>query len=49
MRVFENSALRKLLGSEREVTGYWRKLRDLYSYVVKSRRMRWVGIVARMW
>jgi hypothetical protein len=49
VRVFENSFLRKLLGPEREVTGYWRKLRDLYSYVVKSRRMRWVKIVVRMW
>ena len=41
-----------------EVTGEWRKLRneelsDLYSllnivWVVKSRRMRWAGHVARM-
>jgi len=51
--------LRRVFGSKRdEVTGEWRKLhneelRDLYSlpnivWVVKSRRMRWVGHVARM-
>jgi len=46
------------LGLRDEVTGEWRKLhneelRDLYSLpnivrVVKSRRMRWAGHVARM-
>ena len=51
--------LRRVFGSKRdEVTGEWRKLhneelRDLYSLpnivrVVKSKRMRWVGRVARM-
>jgi len=51
--------LRKVFGSERdEVTEEWRKLhneglRDLYYLpnilrVVKSRRMRWTGHVARM-
>ena len=51
--------LRKVFGSKRdEVTGQWRKLHneelnDLYSLpnivrVVKSRRMRWAGHVARM-
>jgi len=51
--------LRRVFGSKRdEVTGEWRKLhneelRDLYSLpyivrVVKSRRMRWAGHVARM-
>jgi hypothetical protein len=45
VRVFKSSVLRKLPGPEREITGYWRKLHDFYSYVVKSRRMRWVGIV----
>ena len=51
--------LRTLFGPKRdEVTGEWRKLhneelRDLYSLpnivrVVKSRRMRWAGHVARM-
>ena len=50
---------RRVFGSKRdEVTGEWRKLhneelRDLYSLpnigrVVKSRRKRWAGIVARM-
>src|SRR5215469_14153752 len=51
--------LRRVFGPKRdEVTGEWRKLhneelRDLYSLpnivrVVKSRRMRWAGHVARM-
>ena len=57
-RVFENMVLR-IFGSRRdEVTGEWRrlhneKLNDLYSssnivWVIKSRRMRWAGHVARM-
>ena len=51
--------LRRVFGPKRdEVTGEWRTLhnekhRDLYSLpnivrVVKSRRMRWAGHVARM-
>jgi len=59
LRMFENRVLRRVFGSKRdEVTGEWRKLhneelRDLYSLpnierVVKSRRMRWAGHVARM-
>ena len=59
LRVFENRVLRRVFGPKRdEVTGEWRKLRneelsDLYSLpnivrVVKSRRMRWAGRVARM-
>ena len=59
LRVFENRVLRRIFGPKREeVTGEWRKLqneelRDLYSLpnivrVVKSRRMRWAGHVARM-
>jgi len=59
LRVFESRVLRRVFGSKRdEVTGEWRKLyneelRDLYFLsnivrVVKSRRMRWVGHVARM-
>jgi len=57
--VFENRVLRRVFGSKRaEVTGEWRKLhneelRDVYSLpnivrVVKSRRMRWTGHMARM-
>ena len=59
LRVFENRVLKRLLGPTRDdVTGEWRKLHneelsDLYSLpnivrVVKSRRMRWTGHVARM-
>jgi len=59
LRVFENRVLRKVFGPKRDkVTGEWRKLHneelnDLYSLpnivrVVKSRRMRWAGHVARM-
>jgi hypothetical protein len=59
LRVFENRALRRVLGPKRdEVTAEWRKLHneelgDLYSLpnivrVVKTRRMRWAGHVARM-
>jgi hypothetical protein len=59
LRVFENRVLRRVFGPKRdEVTGEWRKLHneelnDLYSSpnivrVVKSRRMRWAGHVARM-
>jgi hypothetical protein len=57
--VFENRVLRRIFGPERdEVTGEWRKLqndelRDLYSSpsiirIIKSRRKRWAGHVARM-
>jgi len=57
--VLENRVLRRIFGPKREgVTGEWRKLRnvelnDLYSSpnilrVIKSRRMRWAGHVARM-
>jgi hypothetical protein len=59
LRVFENRVLRRIFGPKRdEVMGEWRKLhneelRDLYSSTsiirkIKSRRMRWVGHVARM-
>jgi hypothetical protein len=57
--VFENRVLRRIFGPKRdEVTGEWRKLhneelRDLYYSpsiikIIKSRRMRWAGHVARM-
>jgi hypothetical protein len=57
--VFENRVLRRISGPKRdEVTGEWRQLHnkelhDLYSSPViirkiKSRRMRWVGHIARM-
>jgi hypothetical protein len=59
LRVFENRVLRRIFGPKRnEVRGEWRNLHneelsDLYSLpnsvrVVKSRRMRWAGHVARM-
>jgi len=59
LRVFENMVLRGIFGPRRdEVTGEWRRLHneelnDLYSSpnivrVIKSRRMRWPGHVARM-
>jgi hypothetical protein len=57
--VFENRVLRRILGSKRdEVTGGWSKLHnkelhDLYSSpsiirIIKSRRVRWEGHVARI-
>jgi hypothetical protein len=57
--VFENRVLRGIFGPKRNgVTGEWRKLHkkelhDLYSLptiirIIKSRRMRWAGHVARM-
>jgi hypothetical protein len=58
LRVSENRVLRKIFGPKREEDGSWRKLHNdelhsLYSSskvvrVIKSRRMRWVGHVARM-
>jgi hypothetical protein len=58
LRVFENRVLR-IFGTKRDgVTGGWRKLyneelRNLHSSpsiirIIKSRRMRWAGHVARM-
>ena len=57
--MFENRALKRIFGPKRGgVTGEWRKLHneqlnDLYCstnivLVIKSRRMRWAGHVARM-
>ena len=60
MRVFDIGVLRRIFGAERDkVTVEWRKLHneelnnDLYCspnifQVVKLRRMRWAGHVARM-
>ena len=59
LRVSENRVLRRVFGPKSDqLTGEWRKphneeLTDLYSlpnivWVVKSRRMRWAGHVARM-
>ena len=57
--MFANRVLRRVFGPKRdEVSGEWRKLhneehKDLFSLpnivrVVKSKRMRWAGHVARM-
>ena len=57
--MFENMVLRRIFGPKRgEVTGYWRKLHneelnDQYCSpnvvrVIKSRKMKWAGHVARM-
>jgi hypothetical protein len=58
LRVIENRVLRRIFGTRDEVTGEWRKLHNeelngLYSLpkivrVIKSRRLRWAGHVARM-
>jgi hypothetical protein len=59
LRVIENRILRRIFGPKRdEVTGGWRKLHNeelhnLYSFIsiirmIKSRWMRWAGLVARM-
>jgi hypothetical protein len=58
LRVFENRVLRRIFGPRwDEVTREWRKLcnkelNDLYSpsivWVIKLRRMRWMGHVACM-
>jgi hypothetical protein len=59
LRVFENRVFRRIFGPKRdEVTGGWRKLHneELYGLytspsiisVIKARRMRWAGHVARI-
>jgi hypothetical protein len=60
LRVFENRLLRRIYGRKRdELVGGWKKLHNeelhnLYSSPsiirgIKSRRVRWTGLVARMW
>jgi hypothetical protein len=55
--VFENRVPRRIFGPKRdEATGYWRKLHNeelhnLYSLLnrmIKSKRMKWAGHVARI-
>jgi hypothetical protein len=58
LRIFENRVLRMIFGPKREEDESWGKLHNgelnsLYSSpnvvkVIKSRRMRWTGHVARM-
>jgi hypothetical protein len=58
LRVFEKSVLRKIFGPKREEDGSWKKLHndELHSLcsspsivrVIKSRKLRWAGHVARM-
>jgi hypothetical protein len=58
LRVSENRELRRIFGPKREVDESWRKLHNdelhnLYSSpnivtLIKSRRLRWAGHVARM-
>jgi hypothetical protein len=58
LRVFESRVLRRIFGPKRKEDGSWRKLHNdelhnLYSSpnivrVIRSRRMRWAGHVARM-
>ena len=59
LRVFENRVLRRIFGPKRdEVTGEWRNTIQQGSYevcsspniiwMIKSRRLRWAGHIARM-
>jgi hypothetical protein len=59
LRVFQNMMLRRIFGPKRDgVTGEWRKLHNeelnvfycspIIVPVIKSRRMRWAGHVARI-
>ena len=57
-RVFENRILRRIFGPKRDENGEWRRLHneELHSLyhspnigrVIKSRRLRWAGHVARI-
>ena len=58
LRVFENRILRRIFGPKRDDDGEWRRLHneELHSLyrspnivrLIKSRRLRWAGHVARM-
>ena len=55
LRVFENRILRRIFGPKRDENGEWRRLHNEEPYhspnivrVIKSRRIRWSGHVARM-
>ena len=58
LRVFGNRILRRIFGAKRDENGEWRRLynEELHSLyrssnivrVIKSRRLRWAGHVARM-
>ena len=58
LRVFENRILRRIFGPKRDENREWRRLhnQELHSFyrspnivrVIKSRRFRWAGHVARM-
>ena len=56
LRVFENRILRQIFGPKRDENGEWRRLLNEEIHctvhnivkVIKSRRLRWAGHVARM-
>ena len=59
LRVFEDKFLRRIFGHKRDANGEWgrphkEELNSLYRYipnivrVIKSRRLRWAGHIARM-
>jgi hypothetical protein len=58
LKVFENSVVRRIFGPKKNENGEWRRLHNeelhnLYpspnvARVIKSRRLRWAGHVARM-
>ena len=58
LRVFENRVLSRIFGPKRDINGEWRRFHNeefhsLYRSsnivrVIKSRRFRWTGHVARM-